>query len=486
MNEIQLASLLESLIALPKEKEWVEFKVNNSMPEEIGEYISALANSAQLHGEAHAYLVFGVEDSTHDIIGTAFRPSTEKVGNEEIENWLSVKLSPKVDFRIYEFSYHGKPVALFLIDSAFNVPIRFKNEAYIRVGSYKKKLKDHPEKERKIWAENTPVSFEKNVAAAGLSTDNVLRLLDYPAFFELFRRPLPAGKLGVIESLLEERVLISEGKSYSITNVGALLFAKRLDAFEDLAGKAVRLIFYKGDNKLETENEILGKRGYAVGFEGLIAYINDRLPRNEVIGQALRTEVKMFPDIAIRELVANALVHQDLTQSGTSPLVEVYTNRIEITNNGRPLIDPLRFLDEVPRSRNEVLAGLMRKLGICEERGSGIDKVIASAELYQLPPPDFIEKTTHTTVVLYSPRPLREMTRNEKIRACYQHACLKYVSNDQMTNATLRDRFKIEPQNYSIASRIIADTIEATLIKDYDPDSKSKRHAKYIPFWAQP
>src|ERR1700722_7444665 len=117
------------------------------------------------------------------------------------------------------------------------------------------------------------------------------------------------------------------------------------------------------------------------------------LPRSEEIGQALRREVRVYPEIAIRELVANALIHQDFNLTGNGPTVEIFDNRIEITNPGTPLIDPLRFIDEPPRSRNEELASLMCRMNICEERGSGIDKVIFQIELYQLPPPDF--RVTH-------------------------------------------------------------------------------------------
>ena len=484
MNVVQLRTLLAQLTALPKESEWVEFKVDNYDPDEIGEYLSALSNSALLHGQQHGYLVFGVEDGTHAIKGTSYLPKQAKKGNEEVEGWLARLLDPRVDFAIYEFEASGVPVVVFRVDAATRRPVAFKGEPYIRVGSYKKKLRDYPEKARKIWLGTTPVAFEGEMAAEDGTADDVLRLLDYPKVFELFGLPLPSGKLGIMERLQSEQLVVREGDLYGITNAGALLFAKKLSLFPTLEGKAVRLIFYKGRNKLETEREVPGGKGYAVGFEGLLTYIRDRLPENEVLGQALRTSTKMYPDVAVRELVANALIHQDLTQRGTSPLIEVYEDRIEVTNNGLPLIKPLRFLDEIPRSRNEVLAGIMRKAGICEERGSGIDKVISSVEAYQLPAPSFEEKDSHTVATLYAYRPLREMDRGEKLRACYQHACLRFVSNEQMSNSTLRDRFGIEEKNYSMASRIIAEAIEAGLVKEYDPANKSKKLSRYIPFWA--
>jgi len=181
--------------------------------------------------------------------------------------------------------------------------------------------------------------------------------------------------------------------------------------------------------------------------------------------------------------VANALIHQDFHETGAGPTIEIFSDRLEITNPGRPIITTMRFIDEF-QSRNEKLASLLRRVGVCEEQGSGIDKVIFHIELFQLPAPEFIETERHTKVVLHSFQPLNEMDRKDKIRACYQHACLKYVSNEQMTNQSLRERFKIEDHNYSIASRIIADTIDAGLVKSYDPENLSKKHARYIPIWA--
>lgn len=165
-------------------------------------------------------------------------------------------------------------------------------------------------------------------------------------------------------------------------------------------------------------------------------------------------------------------------------MIEIFYNRIEITNSGKPLINTLRFIDHSPESRNEKLAGFMRRLGICEERGSGIDKVIALCEIFQLPAPEFIEGDNYTRVILFAPKTLHQMDRQDKIRACYQHCCLRYVSGEKMTNQTIRERFKIEDHNAATASRIIADTIKEELIRDDDENSKSRKFAKYVPFWS--
>ena len=173
----------------------------------------------------------------------------------------------------------------------------------------------------------------------------------------------------------------------------------------------MRVIQYRGTGRIETLKEQVGGKGYASGFEGLIGFINGLLPANEVIEQALRKTVPMFPELAVRELVANALIHQDLFVTGAGPMVEIFDDRIEITNPGEPLVDTQRFVDTPPKSRNEALASLMRRFRICEERGSGIDKVVFQVELFQLPAPDLRGAARVHPSRALRPRPLVEMDK---------------------------------------------------------------------------
>ena len=104
----------------------------------------------------------------------------------------------------------------------------------------------------------------------------------------------------------------------------------------------------------------------------MILYLSGLLPSNEAIGTAIRKDVQMYPPLAVRELIANALIHQDFRERGTSVLIEIYDDRIEISNPGKPMIEPIRFIDEY-QSRNEMLAAVMRRVGLCEERVYSID-----------------------------------------------------------------------------------------------------------------
>ncbi|HEY0762434.1 MAG TPA: ATP-binding protein [Pyrinomonadaceae bacterium] len=485
MDSNQIVRTVKTLRELAREYECSEFKQNNFNAEETGEYISAIANSAALMKEPSGFIIWGVDDVAHQIVGTTFKPHKEKVGNEELENWLSHHLTPRVDFKIHEVQVEGKPVVVFEIPATRHTPVRFKDVEFIRVGSYKKKLKDFPEKESVLWKLLVEYSFERDMAMTDVSGSEVLDLIDYQAYFELTKQPPPENDDAILQRLIDEKVIAQPlHNGYDITNFGAILFARDVRNFDRLSRKALRVIIYKGKNRVETKREKPGLKGYAAGFAGAIRYINSQLPTNEHVGEALREEVPMYPPIAIRELVANALIHQDFSIAGAGPVVEIFDDRIEITNPGKPLIETLRFIDQPPRSRNEDLAAFMRRINICEERGSGIDKVVSAVEAFQLPPPDFRASEDNTIAVLFSDRPLSQMTNEERIRACYQHACLQYVSNDRMTNSSLRKRFAIEEKNYSIASRIIADTIKAQMVKLFDPESSSKKHARYVPIWA--
>lgn len=480
-----LQQLLNELRKLPQETEWVEFKHNNVGPQEMGEQISALANSAALTGKTRGYVIWGIEATTNNIVGTNFNPKGMKIGNEELENWLLRLLTPKINFSFYEIETEQGMVVLLEIDRASRHPVQFKGIEYIRIGSYTKPLKGFPEKEKQLWRIFDTIPFEDLCAMENVDADGVLRLLDYPVYFDLLKQPLPDNKQGILNRLVEDSMIKkNDAGFYNITNLGAILIARKLEDFKDIKRKAIRIIVYEGTTRIKTIKEQTGIKGYAGGFENLIDVINGFIPRNEVIGKALRKEVPMYPIIAVRELLANALIHQDFFVKGSGPMIEIFSDRIEITNPGIPLVKTERFLDSPPRSRNEALASFMRRIGVCEERGSGIDKAVFETEFYQLPAPLFevVEGSTRST--LFAHRTLSKMDRKDRVRATYLHACLKYVQRDYLTNSSLRERFGIQKENSATISRIIKEALEDKAIKLSEPESESRKYARYIPVWA--
>lgn len=125
----------------------------------------------------------------------------------------------------------------------------------------------------------------------------------------------------------------------------------------------------------------------------------------------------------------------------------------------------------------------MRRFGICEERGSGVDKVVHETEFYQLPAPEFAIAIDSTRASLFAHRSLSQMDKRDRIRACYLHACLRYVSRDYMSNTSLRERFGIAPQNSAMASRYIKEAVEQGVIRPYD-ELAGRKYMKYVPHWA--
>ncbi|MDT0499221.1 ATP-binding protein [Algiphilus sp. W345] len=477
-------ALVDDLRKLPAETPWVEFKKDNDDAPMIGKLISALSNSARMADEHFAYVVWGVRDGDHAAIGTTFEPSTRKENGQPLELWLAQRLQPAIAFQFDVIDYHGTRLVLLRIPAATNAPVEFERTAYIRIGSATPRLSDHSERLRALWTKLQPHVWETGVAEQFLTGDEVLARLDYACYFDLTAQPLPDNRAGIFERLAADRLVLPDaGGHWIITNLGAVLLAKRLSDFSPaMARKAVRFVAYGGTNRADTVTHRQdGQRGYASGFKGLVDYIDGLLPRNEHIGKAFREDQPLYPSIAIRELVANALIHQDMTVGGAGPLIELFADRMEITNPGKPLVSPDRFLDLPPRSRNEALASMMRRMRLCEEQGTGIDKVIRAVELHQMPPPDFRTEGDSVRAELFAPRRFAEMTRDERIRACYQHAALKFVSGERMKNATLCERFGIDPKNAAQASVIIRECQKAGLIRPADP---AHPRAGYVPFWA--
>ncbi len=482
-----VVALVRELARQPRETPWLEFKENLFDPPVVGQYVSALANAAVLAQRARAYVVWGVRDDDHAIVGTSVNPLGHKIGNEDVQNWLARLLAPQVRFEFRQgVTAEGQRLVVLEIESAGERPVAFQGTEFIRLGSYKKKLKDHPEVERQLWRAFERRTFESGQAVGRAPEEEVVRLLDYPAYFDLLGLRLPEGRAGIVEALVADKLVArNDDGTLAVTNLGAVLFARDLTDFPHVQRKAARVVQYRGSSRVETVREQTGRRGYAAGFSGLIGFLAGLLPENEIIGQALRRSSPLYPELAIRELVANALIHQDFTLTGTGPMVELFEDRLEITNPGTPLIEPERFVDSPPQSRNEALAAMLRRIGVCEERGSGWDKVLFEVEFHQLPPPLVEVTQDHTRATLFAPRSLTAMDKSDRIRAMYQHACLKWVSREHMTNTTVRQRFGIADRNAATASRLLREALDAAVIAAYDPEA-GPRALRYVPWWAAP
>lgn len=466
---------LNSWIKLDAESEILEFKeakLQFDSSRLIG-YCAAIAN------EKGGHIILGVSDKKpRQVVGTqAYQDLNDLNG---IKKRVLDKLKIRIDS--HEIEHPDGRVLIFSIPSRpIGHPIEIDGRYLMRSGeSLVGMTADHL---KTILSEGAPDWLNLG-AKDQLTADEVISLLDTQTFFDLLKLPYPPSRDGVMEKLKNEQLIFNKSGLWEITNLAAILLAKDLNAFSpQLARKAVRVVIYDGVNKTITKEDKFGVKGYAVGFSNLVEFIHSAAPLNKSVEQVIREEVKMFPKQALRELIANALVHQDFLVGGISVSLEMYADRVEISNPGIPPINPDRFIDEY-RSRNERLADLMRRLGICEEKGSGVDKVINAAEIFQLPPPDFRVGEQRTIAILYAHQDFSEMSKDDRIRACYQHCCLMYVSNQKMSNQTLRDRFGLSETKTATVSIVIAGAREASLIRLDESETASTRYAKYVPYWA--
>ena len=376
-------------------------------------------------------------------------------------------------------------LTLMEIPAAEKQPIKFGGEEYIRIGSNKKKLSEYPNKERELWRAFDTTPYELRNVKENVSIDDIFILLDSVGYYEKMGFALPESKNKIIDDFINERFISkNDAGGYDITNLGVLLVAKNLSSFEKLSHKAVRVIWHKSNNRLDTIREKVFDSGYVVGYNEVVDYILTIIPQEEVIEGSIRKTKLGYPEIAIRELLANVMIHQAIEQKGTSPMVELFKDRIEFSNAGSPLVSIERIVDTVPISRNENLAGFMHKCGICEERGSGYDKVIyATSSSSMLAPKIENQSDKFTKVTLYSKVPFDLINKEDRIRTCYMQTCFLYVNGEAINNNAVRELFDIGEKDKYKASRIIKDTLEAKLIKAVD-ENTAPRYMKYIPFWA--
>jgi len=467
------------------ESETLEFKKDNESPEKIGKYISALANSAALLGQTEAYMIWGIDDNTKEIVGTNFKPKDKKInGGVPFITWIEENLEPKIMINFEALKIEEKWVVVLIIQMNVGRPISFKGQQYIRSGSSIKNLINHQEKARALWLSFEARKFEREYALTNCKASDVFSLLDVEVYLKMLDYSLEMEDEDVLGYMIKDSVIEKVGDSYNITNLGAYCFAKILSKFENLKSRGIRLIRYKGNNKLEALEDITAQKGVVVGFEGLLKYIRHLLPLSaetyEENGQ--RVTQTDYPPIVIRELVANQIVHQDFSVKGSGPMIEIFDNRVEISNPGAPINNPNRLMDLNPISRNEMIADIFRRMHLVESRGSGIDKVIITLEMQLLPAPDILAKENYTVVILHERKKLADMMDSERNNALYWHAVRMNIEDSYMTNKSVRERFGLTPKQSSQATKAIANAVRSGLVKPYD-ETAGNKFMQYIPFW---
>jgi predicted HTH transcriptional regulator len=475
--------LVKTLISHDAEQEWFEFKRGAFEPEEFGEYVSALANSAMLEDKRHAFLLYGIDDKSHAVVGTDVRLKTLKKGGENFEHWLQKMLSPKVNIYFESCVIESKHVEIACIEPAYDRPVRFQNNAYIRIGENKKRLQEYPEKERALWALTNRQSFERGISGTDYEESMIFSQFHTAKFSEYFY-PHCTSNSALLESLLGDGLIMNDLQGgVDVTNLFALLSAKDISKHRTIENKAPRVIVYKSRGKSDALQDNTGQTGYAITFPILLRYIMDHVSGEERFIHGVRRKETYYPEIAVREFLANALIHQDLIAQGAPPTVEIYSDKIKIFNLGRPFVEPERIIDAPPRARNERLASFMRRAGHCELRGSGVPRALVAIESAGQAPPLFQVAGDSYVVTMFKATEFSAMSRDDRLRACYQHAVLCHLNNSPMNNQSLRRRLRLKDTQASQASNLIKDAQENGLIKPLDPN-QGYRIAKYLPHWA--
>lgn len=473
--------LTQSLEPVPHELNELDWKASlTGNKERLIEHLIAFANHPN-----GGFLVFGIQDDAtlvgveQDLVAQIVN-TLANLGRDAVEPPLVI------DHAVVD--YQGAALLIVYIAEQSNKPVHRRGnsieEAWIRSGGTTRKASRQDV--GGLMLNSQAPRWESLRASNLLQGGELLALLDLSVIANLLQRPLPAEESELLRWLVDEGMITPDGNGYYITNFGAIAAARNLEQFDTLKRKRIRLIRYRGLNKVDTIDEMMGHKGYAAGFEGLISHLKRVLPHSEVIQQSLRTEVCLYPEIALRELVANALIHQDFTITGSGPMIEVFDDRIEFTNPGSllPGKRPDRLIGTTPESRNEILASSFRRYRICEERGTGFQKVVANIELFGLPPVVFSPMENAFKVTLYAPKKFDDMTQSERIEACYQHAVLQYLSSQTVTNTTARKRFKLHDKKRTAVSNLLAEAAEQGRIKRKDPDATSSKFVEYIPYWA--
>lgn len=474
--EKALDALHRSLYPVPQELNEIDWKGGlSNKTDRLAQHICAFANL-----KGGGVMVFGVNDvaTFESLTKEDIEEITKKLGNIAKNNlaW-SIQLEHAV------LDFEGHPLLFVHIPEQQNKPVYLRGrdiyESYIRSAGHSVRMSR--EQVHEMMAQSHGLTFEKRIAKDGLSQDEVLYLLDYRKLYELLNRKVPQDKERILENMIELGMVESGEKHFNILNLGAILFAKRLQDFESLKRKEVIVRKYAGSNNRVLSLEYKMTTGYAVGLEELIDVVM-QFTGTEYI-EVKRTTIPTYPRVAIRELAANLCVHQDFAITGMPITIEVFDNRLVMTNPGTCLNDVNRLIDLPPHSRNEAMAQLMLQLDLCERRGSGYDRAVEAIEAMRLPAYKVQSGDDYTRVFLYPKKDVKDMTKEERIQACYQHTCLLYEDNVPVTNQTMRDRFGLDSKGTTMISHIIADTIERGLIKPENPERISRRYATYIPFY---
>ncbi len=389
MNTADLTALLDRLRAEPRETEWLEFKANRFEPQVLGEYLSALSNSACLLGMPRGYLVFGIEDGTHAVVGTHFDPQAEKgKGEQLLPLWLSRGLQPNVGFEMHAVAYQGHRVVLFEIHPASDRPVQFYGTAYVRDGTSKTELAKYPEKERAIWGRRVDWSAQvcEQATLDDLAPEAIAKArLEYATKF-----PAQADEMSGWDDatfLNKARLTIRGGVTHA-----SLLLLGRPEASALIAPAVARISWLlKNERNEELDYEHFGPP-FLLSVDRVLARIRNLTVRELPDGTLFPVELTQYDPWVIREALHNCIDHQDYGLRGRIQVVET-PDSLLLTNVGGFLPGQVEKVIEQDAPleiyRNPFLAEAMVNLNMIDTQGGGIKRMFLKQRQRFFPMPDY-------------------------------------------------------------------------------------------------
>lgn len=389
MSERDQIALIDRLRALPTETEWLEFKRDRHEPQEIGEYLSALANAACLSGQPRGYLVFGIDDATHAVAGTRFDPYAAKAkGNQDLLPWLAAGLRPNTGFEAHIVAHPDGPVVLFEVVPASGEPVGFYGTPYVRVGASKTELSKHPAKARAIWTRGSDWSAEVCTAAslADFDPDAVAKAREQ----FVVKHPSQAAAVAGWDdqTFLNKARALKQG---AVTNA-ALLLLGRPEAAALLSPAVAKISWILKDaGNRELDYEHIGPPFLLAG-DRLLKRIRNLIVRALPGGTLFPQEITQYDPWVVREALHNAIAHQDYRRQGRIVVVE-FPDRVLVTNVGDFLPGNVETVirQDAPQAlyRNPFLADAMVELNLIDTQGGGIKRMFETQRRRSFPLPDY-------------------------------------------------------------------------------------------------
>ena len=385
-----METLLHTLLATTGETEWVEFKCNNDNPQEIGEYLSAIANAAALHRKGKGYIVWGVDNANRQVVCTTFKPRRAKKGNEELEPWLSRLLEPRLHFQIHEFTHEGKPVVIFEVPAASSMPVRFSGEEFIRIGTSKRKLRDYPEKERALWAILRNEDWSAQICEGATLEDLAPGAISFARQEYKKKHPNLAADVDQWDDItfLNKTKACIGGK---ITRTAIVLLGNN-EAENFLSPACARITWVLRDaNAAEQDYQHFGPP-LILAVNEVFAKIRNLTYRYMPDASLFPNEVTKYDPWVMRESLHNCIAHQDYKLGGRINLVEE-PDSVLFTNLGEFLpgsVEEVIRRDAPPEIyRNRFLAEAMVNFNMIDTIGSGIKRMFTTQRQRNFPMPDY-------------------------------------------------------------------------------------------------